>query len=137
VIERRTFLAGWLALVAAARIVEAQEPARVPRVGFLGPRTRSDGAPFVDGFLQGLRELGWMDGKKFAIEYRFADGEYDRLPHLAAELVRMKVDVILAASSTPAVAAKNATRTIPIVMGTRRWSSSTSRSHRCAAWRFS
>ena len=74
--------------------------------------------PFVDAFLQGLRELGWMEGQNIAIEYRFAEGRLDRLPDLAAELVRLKVDVILAASSPPALAAKNATKTIPIVMGT-------------------
>jgi putative ABC transport system substrate-binding protein len=68
--------------------------------------------------VQGLRELGWIDGKNVAIEYRFADGEYDRLASLAAELVRLKVNVILVTSSSPAVAARNATRTIPIVMGT-------------------
>ena len=94
---------------------DAQEPGKVPRVGFLGPRSRSDG-PFVGAFLQGLRELGWVEGQNIAIEYRFAEGQSDRLPDLAAQLVRLKVDVILATSTPPALAAKNATRTIPIVM---------------------
>jgi putative ABC transport system substrate-binding protein len=87
-------------------------------VGLLGPRTHSDSARFVDGFLEGLRERGWVDGKSIALEYRFADGQYDRLPDLAAELVRLKVDVILVTSSSPAMAAWNVTKTIPIVMGT-------------------
>jgi ABC-type uncharacterized transport system substrate-binding protein len=117
--DRRRFL---LTAVAGAFLAPlaamAQELGKIPRVGFLGPRTRADAAPFVDGFLQGLRERGWVDGKNVGLEYRFADGQYDRLPDLAAELVRLKVDVILAASSSPAVAARNATRTIPIVMGT-------------------
>jgi len=97
---------------------DAQESGKIPRVGFLGPRSRADGAPFLDAFLQGLRELGWVEGQNIAIEYRFAEGRLDRLPDLAAEMVRLKVDVILAASTPPAVAAKNATRTIPIVMAT-------------------
>jgi ABC-type uncharacterized transport system substrate-binding protein len=97
---------------------DAQEPGKVPRVGFLGPRSRSDGAPFIDAFLQGLRELGWAEGQNIAIEFRFAEGRLDRLPDLAADLVRLKVDVILATSTPPAAAAKNATRTIPIVMAT-------------------
>jgi ABC-type uncharacterized transport system substrate-binding protein len=117
--DRRRFL---LTAVAGAFLAPlaamAQELGKIPRVGFLGPRTRADAAPFVDGFLQGLRERGWVDGKNVRLEYRFADGQNDRLPDLAAELVRLKVDVILAGSSSPAVAARNATRTIPIVMGT-------------------
>jgi putative ABC transport system substrate-binding protein len=97
---------------------DAQAPGKVPRVGILGPRNLSDGAGFFDAFRQGLRELGWVEGQNIAIEYRLAEGRLDRLPHLAAELVRLKVDVILATSTPPAVAAKNATTTIPIVMAT-------------------
>jgi putative ABC transport system substrate-binding protein len=107
-----------MAALAAPLAAEAQQPGKVPRVGFLGPRSRLDGAPFVNAFLQGLRELGWVEGQNIAIEYRFAEGRLDRLPDLAAELVRLNVDVILAGSTPPALAAKNATRTIPIVMGT-------------------
>jgi putative tryptophan/tyrosine transport system substrate-binding protein len=117
-VRRRAFLCGSVAMLAAALAVEAQQPGKVPRVGFLGPRSRLDGAPFVNAFLQGLRELGWVEGQNIAIEYRFAEGRLDRLPDLAAELVRLNVDVILASSTPPALAAKNATRTIPIVMGT-------------------
>jgi putative tryptophan/tyrosine transport system substrate-binding protein len=106
------------ALLAAPLGGDAQEPGKVPRVGLLGPRNRSGGAAFLDAFLQGLRELGWVEGQNIVIEYRFAEGKLDRLPDLAAELVRLNVDVILATSSPPAVAAKNATRTISIVMAT-------------------
>lgn len=116
------FIAVLMALVALGVFFgpfggDAQEPKKVPRVGFLGPRNRGDGH-YVRAFLQGLRELGWVEGQNIAIEYRFAEGRLDRLPHLAVELVRLKVDVILATSTPPALAAKNATSTIPIVMGT-------------------
>ena len=115
-----TILAALLALVVliAASPGEAQDPAKVPRVGFLGPRTAADGAPFADAFRQGLRELGWIEGRNIVIEYRWAEGNLDRLAGLAADVVRHKVDVILASNTQAAAAAKNATKTIPIVMGT-------------------
>jgi putative ABC transport system substrate-binding protein len=79
--DRRRFLLTSLArAVAAPHAAMAQERGRVPRVSVLGPRTRADAAPFVDGFLRGLRERGWVDGKNTGLEYRFADGQYDRLP---------------------------------------------------------
>jgi len=96
--------------------VDAQIPDRVPRVGFLHPRTQADGSPQRDAFIRGLRELGWVDGKTLVIDYRWAEGNAHRLPDLAAELARLKVDAILAGSTAVAVAAKKATRTIPIVM---------------------
>lgn len=98
--------------------IAAQPPEKMPRVGFLHPRTRSDASIQRDAFLQGLRELGWVDGKTLVIEYRWAEGRPERLSDLVAELVRLKVDVIFAGSTAVAVAAKNATRTIPIVMAT-------------------
>src|SRR6266481_338778 len=98
-------------LLAAPLAAEAQVPGKVPRVGFLGPRTRADAAPYLDAFLLGLRETGWVEGKNIFIEYRWAEGRQERLP----ELVRLKVDVILAGPTSAAVAAKNATSTIPIV----------------------
>ncbi len=98
--------------------VAAQPPEKVPRVGVLHPRTRSDASPQTDAFLQGLRELGWVEGKTVVVEYRWAEGRSDRLPDLVADLVRLKVDVILAGSTAVAVTAKNATGTIPIVMAT-------------------
>jgi putative ABC transport system substrate-binding protein len=96
---------------------EAQQPTNIRRIGFLYPGL-SPGSLHTQlgGLRQGLRELGYVDGKNITIEYRFAEGKLDRLPDLAAELVRLKVDVIVAAGGTPAIlAAKNATRTIPIV----------------------
>jgi putative ABC transport system substrate-binding protein len=72
----------------------------------------------VDAFLQGMRELGWVEGQNIVVEYRWAEGQLDRLPHLAAELVALKVDVILVGSTVAAVAARKATDTIPIVMAT-------------------
>jgi putative ABC transport system substrate-binding protein len=108
-----------LLLLAVSLAPAAAQPLeKVPRVGFLGPRTRSNDAGLVDAFLQGLRDLGWVEGKTIVIEYRWAEGRSDRLPDLAAELVRLKVDVIFAPNTSGAVAAKNATGTIPIVMAT-------------------
>src|SRR3989338_9127429 len=91
--------------------VEAQQPAKVPRLGFLAVSR----LPYHWGFRQGLRELGYAEGKNFHIEYRYAEGKIERLPGLAAELVRLKVDVIVSAGGTPVImAAKNATNAIPI-----------------------
>ncbi|HEV2056810.1 MAG TPA: ABC transporter substrate-binding protein [Methylomirabilota bacterium] len=73
-------------------------------------------SPFLDAFRQGLRELGWVEGQNIVIDYRYAEGRFDRLPDLAAELVRLKVDIIVAQPLPAAAAAKNATETIPIVM---------------------
>ena len=118
-ISRRVFI-GTLTggLLAAPLAAAAQQAGKVPRIGFLGPSSRSDTSPWVDGFRQGLRELGWVEGKNIVIEYRWAEGRSERVSDLAAELVRLKVDVILAASTSVAVAAKNSTSTIPIVMAT-------------------
>lgn len=97
---------------------QAQEPGRIYRIGILAPRTSADGAPFINAFRQGLRSLGWVEGNNIAFETRWAQGSSDRLAVLAVELVRLKVDLILAGNTQAAVAAKNATKTIPIVMGT-------------------
>jgi putative ABC transport system substrate-binding protein len=107
-----------LFLAAPLTTAAAQPPERVPRVGYLELRTRSDTSTYLDVFLQGLRDLGWVEGKNIVIEYRWAEGRSDRLPDLAAELVRLKVNVIFAPTTAVAVAAKNATGTIPIVMAT-------------------
>jgi putative tryptophan/tyrosine transport system substrate-binding protein len=90
----------------------------VPRIGVLGPRSHADGARYVDAFRRGLRELGWIEGKNVVIEYRWADGRAERLPDLAAELVRLKVDVIFAGATSVTLAVRSATDTIPIVMAT-------------------
>lgn len=102
-------------LLAGAVLAEAQQPAKVPRIGFLFSLSTADHASNMDVFRGGLRELGYVEGKNIFIEYRSAEGKLDRLPPLADELVRLKVDVIVPISTAAAVAAKNATKTIPIV----------------------
>jgi putative tryptophan/tyrosine transport system substrate-binding protein len=98
--------------------IEAQPPEKVPRIGFLAAPGRSVGTPLRDSFLQGLRELGWLEGKDVVIEYRWAEGSADLLAERAAELVRLRVDLIFAASTAVTVAVKKATSTIPIVSPT-------------------
>jgi putative ABC transport system substrate-binding protein len=110
----RIALSAALALLAAPGATGAQPAGQVSRVGFLG--ARSSASANVEAFRQGLRELGWAEGQNIVIEYRFAEGRFDRLPDLAADLVRLKVDVMTAAPTPGAVAAKKATGTIPIVM---------------------
>ncbi len=90
----------------------AQQPAKVPRIGFLFPATVS---PAIEGFRQGLRDLGYVEGQNIALELRWAEGKLERFPDLAVELVRLKVDVIVVSSTPGAVAAKRAITTIPIV----------------------
>lgn len=103
-----------LAIVAAPAPGAAQSA--LPRIGFLSPSTAAAASPFVEGLRQGLRESGYAEGSQIAIEYRFADGKFDRLPELASELVRLQVQVIVATVTQASLAAKNATSTIPIVM---------------------
>jgi putative ABC transport system substrate-binding protein len=103
-----------IALLAAPLAASAQQAGKVHRIGLLGTGSPSDTSR-IDAFRQGLRELGWVEGQNIVIEYRCAEGRFDRLPELASELVRLKVEIIVAAP-TPTVAAKNATETIPIVM---------------------
>lgn len=111
---RRDFLiAAALAWAGAAR---AQAPATVRRIGLLSSFSPSDTALWHQAFRLGLRDLGWVEGKNVSIEYRYAEGKIDRLPDIAADLVRLKVDVIVASVPTDAVAAQKATRAIPIVM---------------------
>jgi len=107
------------ALLVAPLAAEAQEAGKVARIGFLGTGSSSDMSDMsrpVGAFRQGLRELGWVEGQNIVVDYRFAEGRSDRLPELAAELVRLKVDIIVAVAAIGAAAAKNATETIPIVM---------------------
>ncbi|MBI4608717.1 MAG: ABC transporter substrate-binding protein [Candidatus Rokubacteria bacterium] len=93
----------------------AQQPAKIPRIGYLVPGARG-GAPHLgQAFRQGLSDLGYVEGKNVVIEFRGAEGKFERLPELAAELVRLKVDVIFAPVQRAILAAKNATQTIPIV----------------------
>jgi putative ABC transport system substrate-binding protein len=96
---------------------EAQQPTKVSRIGFLIAGSSSDIPERTEAFRQGLRERGYVEGKNIVFEYRYAEGKLDRLPALAAELVRLKVDVILSGGPQSTRAAKEATVTIPIVMG--------------------
>src|SRR5499426_1693797 len=103
-------------LLAAPLAADAQQAGKVPRIGLLSLTSRSDRPPLLDAFRQSLRELGWIEGQNIVIDYRYAEGRVDRLPGLAAELVRLKVDVIVSFGTQGVTAAKNATEQIPIVM---------------------
>jgi len=96
--------------------VAAQRTGKIPRIGYLSSLSASSDSSRKDAFRQGLKELGYVEEKNVAIEYEFAQGKLDRLPDLAGELVRQKVDVIVVGGSTATRAAKNATKLIPIVM---------------------
>jgi putative tryptophan/tyrosine transport system substrate-binding protein len=104
-------------LFALCASAEAQQTGKVPRIGFLEVSTASGIAVYVAAFQQELRKLGWIDGQNITVEYRFAEQKNERLPELAAELVHLRVDVIVGATTVSALAAKSATTTIPIVMG--------------------
>ncbi len=103
-------------LLVAPLAAAAQPPARVPRIGFLITASPSDNLLWRQAFRQGLRDLGYTESHNIAIEYRYAEGRPERLPDLAAELARLKVDVIVAETTPASLAAKQATATIPIVM---------------------
>jgi len=103
-------------LVGWAGMADAQQPKKVPRIGYLGTNFPTTNLARYEAFRQGLRELGYVEGKNIVIEWRFAEGKFDRLPALAAELVRLKVDIIVTAGPPATRAAKEATVTIPIVM---------------------
>jgi ABC-type uncharacterized transport system substrate-binding protein len=96
--------------------IEAQQTGKVPRIGFLDNSTVSGSAGLLEVFWQEMGKLGWIEGKNIAIEYRFGEQKSEPLPELAADLVRLKVDLIVVAATPPALAAKKATTTIPIVM---------------------
>jgi putative ABC transport system substrate-binding protein len=99
-----------------ASLAEAQQPGKIFRIGFLDQSTASGSAVLWEVLRQEMRKLGWIEGKNFTIEYRFAEQKRERLPELAADLVRLKVDLIVVSETTPSLAAKSATTTIPIVM---------------------
>ncbi len=112
-VTRRWFLAGSAALLTAPLAAEAQLSAKVYRIRFVSP-----GAPatFIEGFRRGLQDLGYREGENIVVDYRSADGRFDRLPDLAAELVHSSVDVIVAVVTQASLAAQKATGGIPIVM---------------------
>jgi len=119
VISRRLFL-GTLAggLLAAPLVGEAQKAGKIYRIGLLWPDQaccRPQG--YLEAFQEGLRERGWIEGQNFTIDLRWSEGQDDRLPELAAELVRLQVDVLVAITGPAVIAAKHATSSIPIVMG--------------------
>jgi len=118
--NRRESIIAVVALGAAAGPIAsfAQQQGKVWRVGFLTLRPASENSQYTDAFLKGMRELGYVEGKNLVVEWRFADGKFERLPGLAAELVQLKVDVIVAVASPAIGAAQKATTTIPIVMAT-------------------
>ncbi len=115
---RREFI-GTLAggIVVAPFAAEAQQAGKVYRIGYLDQGSAARSRPYFEAFRQGLRDLGWVEGQNIAIEGRFAEGKTDQLPTLAAELVRLKVDLIVTSNTPAALAAKQATTTIPIVIG--------------------
>ena len=99
-----------------AALAEAQQPTKIPRIGYLSGAFPSTNSARIEAFRQGLRELGYVEGKNIIIEYRYAEEKLERLPALVAELVRLKVDIIVTGGATTTRAAKEATSTIPIVM---------------------
>jgi putative ABC transport system substrate-binding protein len=105
-----------VALVAASLPTQAQPVSKIARVGWLAAPAAAGNADFVEGFRDGLRRLGYNEGRNIVIEFRFADGQMDRLPGLALELANLRVDAIVVVGSQAAVAARGATATIPIVM---------------------
>ena len=115
--RRRPFIASGVTLLATPVAVLAQvAPGKVRRIGYLSAPSRASVSVAVEAFLSALRALGWVEGRNLVIEYRWAEGQVARLPELAAELVRLKVDLIVTPASSAALAAKQATSSIPIVM---------------------
>jgi putative ABC transport system substrate-binding protein len=115
--RRREFISLFGGAAAWPFAARAQQVGKVPRIGYLSPGSATPGPlAYHDEFRRGLRELGYVEGRNIVIEYRFADGNFDRLAQLAAELVQLNVDVIVSVVTQASLAAKNATSTIPIVI---------------------
>src|SRR2546426_7446920 len=114
--NRRTFLCGLtLGALSAPLGARAQQAGKVYRIGYLSNGNPTTTAPFVDAFRQGLREFGWVEGQNVSIEYQWADGRLERLPALAADLLKAPLDVIVLGGGPAVRAAREATRTVPIV----------------------
>src|SRR6266576_2176826 len=116
--KKITMLSFCAMLFALGVPAEAQQPTKVARVGFLFGASPSTNTDRTESFRQGLRDLGYIEGKNILIEYRYAEGKLDRVPGLVAELVQLNVDVLVVGVLTAFRAAKQATKTIPIVMVT-------------------
>ena len=117
--RRRNFIALLgSAAVAWPLAARAQRPEKVPTIGFLGPLSQSAQSTWTAAFVQRMREHGWIEGRTVAIEYRWAEGRRERFAEIAAEFVRLNVDVIVTAATDAVIAAKKATSVIPIVFGT-------------------
>src|SRR5262245_3463653 len=115
--KKITFLTLAAMLFALNYSASAQQPKKIPRIGYLSPSSAATDSTRSEAIRLALRELGYIEGQNIAIEYRYAEGKRDRFPELAAELVRLKVDIIVVAGGNRIIpAAKNATKTIPIVM---------------------
>jgi putative ABC transport system substrate-binding protein len=105
----------FIILIAVSAIARAQQPKKIARVGYLTANSAAAEQPRLEPFRQALRALGYFEGQNLIIEYRFTDGKFDRLTELAAELVKLKIDVLIANTTNGALAAKNATRDVPIL----------------------
>src|SRR4026208_1965379 len=114
--ERRAFVVGGFAALAGPLATEAQQAGKIYRIGILETIPAARNAANLDGLRRGLRELNYVEGRNLVIEYRSADGRAERFPDLASELVRLNVDLIVTRGTPAALAAKNATKTIPVVM---------------------
>ena len=115
-IQNLKWLGLFVFLVGCVGMAEAQQRGKVPRIGFLGNSTAALEENLVGPFREGLRDLGYVEGRNILIEYRWAEGKYERLPALIAELIALKIDVIVTAGTPAALAVKKATTTIPLVM---------------------
>ena len=113
--SRRTFMRAAAACVAVASGGAEAQPDRLRRIGYVGNASANPGRPQLEAFRRGLRELGWIEGQTFAVEYRWADGNPERIPQLVAELLEAKVDVIVLSGPLAIAAAQKATSTIPVV----------------------
>src|SRR5262249_49695157 len=118
--DRRTLLFVFsLGALSARLAADAQPTGKVYRIGYLGAGSATLSQPPVEAFREGLRELGLVEGQNIVIDYRFAEGRFDRLPDLAAELVRLRVDIIVAGTTAPALATKDTTRATPFGLAGR------------------
>src|SRR3954451_16029246 len=113
--HRRAFITLLGGAAARPLVVRAQQQGKLPTIGFFGSGAQSSQRPWADAFVQRLRELGWVEGSTIAIDYRWAEGRADRFAEIAAEFVRLKVDLIYAVGTDATFASKKATSVIPIV----------------------